>query len=766
MKKYFFLTIFGLALLYVGTPTAKASVVDYINPSFAGPVSWSTLSFSGSPTPNQAFVVGSKMPVGVWANTNNYGSYENPDNCSGPVGGSSPDNVWLVVSDGPPANPATLANTINIFSPTTAINAQFIGHNFRYLGRMDGVWSSWIASWPSHCVYQAWLGISSSKTTPSDLPNGQYSLYAIINTPRAVMHETITITNVSYLLSVNPTSTIIGPNGSASYSVDITPQRFSTFTSTEPATFWTSDVPNPAGLPYSSTPLPYWDSPVFDSQYKPGDTIHISAGNTAPALTTGGRPRCASTSGSGLSIASALISDGIPMDVTTLTPLNIGSQFAGKNYRSLGQVTSTDSWMILGDCSVTFSATAAGDKTVPTNAAICSPSGSLIPLTSLNNGNGPGHVWLFVIFQGDVGSFVGYQEIVVTNTPSASPPTSTPSIFNSPVTLSHVNMTLDPSYYNTPTYKPANPALADLTTLSYPETTMTIQTKSSTALEEICPAGCSDFFGDGNCYTWGFESLEWCGSASWESVDVPTPAGAYTFNVQGISGLPLAGIKQISDQIQLIVSNTPPPPPPQIGGVTGGPFCPSVKITWSPIVFDPAVKGPQGYRIIRLTPSSGTIARTIIADNLATTTTSYTDNTVNQNYIYEYMVESFNANGSNDSKPVPVRTLFCPAGPLPPPPPVLSASCSPSSPIITNGSSVTWSAGITGGTGPYTYSWSGDNGLTGTGSSVSWTYNLPSGSSTVRETANVSAQDSIGNSSNASCSVTVGRARIREVNPR
>lgn len=57
--------------------------------------------------------------------------------------------------------------------------------------------------------------------------------------------------------------------------------------------------------------------------------------------------------------------------------------------------------------------------------------------------------------------------------------------------------------------------------------------------------------------------------------------------------------------------------------------------------------------------------------------------------------------------------------------PVLTASCSVSPASIAAGSSATWTAVPSGGTGVYTYSWSGTDGLTGSGSSVVFPYATP-----------------------------------------
>jgi hypothetical protein len=77
----------------------------------------------------------------------------------------------------------------------------------------------------------------------------------------------------------------------------------------------------------------------------------------------------------------------------------------------------------------------------------------------------------------------------------------------------------------------------------------------------------------------------------------------------------------------------------------------------------------------------------------------------------------------------------------------LSVSCDASRSNIDEGDSVTWSANVSGGTTRYTYSWSGTDGLSGSGSSVTKTYH---NEGTKRATVRVS--DSGGRSISKQCS--------------
>ncbi len=69
----------------------------------------------------------------------------------------------------------------------------------------------------------------------------------------------------------------------------------------------------------------------------------------------------------------------------------------------------------------------------------------------------------------------------------------------------------------------------------------------------------------------------------------------------------------------------------------------------------------------------------------------------------------------------------------------LTVSCSANNSSIKEGDSVTWSANVSGGTAPYTYSWSGTDGLTGSATTASKTY-----SAAGKKSATLTVADSIG----------------------
>jgi hypothetical protein len=88
--------------------------------------------------------------------------------------------------------------------------------------------------------------------------------------------------------------------------------------------------------------------------------------------------------------------------------------------------------------------------------------------------------------------------------------------------------------------------------------------------------------------------------------------------------------------------------------------------------------------------------------------------------------------------------------------PPLSASCSASPASITSGQSSVWTAVPTGGTSPYSYSWSGTDSLTGSGQSVSKTY-----STAGTKTGSVTVVSSDAQSANLNC----GQVNVSAIAP-
>ena len=81
-------------------------------------------------------------------------------------------------------------------------------------------------------------------------------------------------------------------------------------------------------------------------------------------------------------------------------------------------------------------------------------------------------------------------------------------------------------------------------------------------------------------------------------------------------------------------------------------------------------------------------------------------------YKYRAMAEDSAGNESAWSAWQPITLVV----------PPISASCAASPATVYQGQSTTWTAAASGGNGSYTYSWSGTDGLSGTGSSVAKTY--------------------------------------------
>ena len=83
----------------------------------------------------------------------------------------------------------------------------------------------------------------------------------------------------------------------------------------------------------------------------------------------------------------------------------------------------------------------------------------------------------------------------------------------------------------------------------------------------------------------------------------------------------------------------------------------------------------------------------------------------------------------------------------------LSATCSANTTSANIGQGVTWTSSVTGGSGYYTYSWSGSNGLYGSASAITATYNNPG-----TQYAQVTVTSNNGQSVTAQCtnSVVIG----------
>jgi hypothetical protein len=106
----------------------------------------------------------------------------------------------------------------------------------------------------------------------------------------------------------------------------------------------------------------------------------------------------------------------------------------------------------------------------------------------------------------------------------------------------------------------------------------------------------------------------------------------------------------------------------------------------------------------------------------------------------------------------------------PPPPPVLTGSCSGTPSSVNIGGNVTWNSSASGGTGSYTYSWIGTDALSGNSSSVSKSYSsagqkigtitILSGSQSVTKSCAVTVNPPEIPTLNASCSASPSTVNI------
>lgn len=94
---------------------------------------------------------------------------------------------------------------------------------------------------------------------------------------------------------------------------------------------------------------------------------------------------------------------------------------------------------------------------------------------------------------------------------------------------------------------------------------------------------------------------------------------------------------------------------------------------------------------------------------------------------------------SSDGQVLAGLTYNCTSANVTAMPADLTATCSADKTSIKEGESVTWSANVSGGTAPYSYSWSGTDSLSGTGSIASKTY-----SAAGTKSATLTVTDSIG----------------------
>jgi len=120
--------------------------------------------------------------------------------------------------------------------------------------------------------------------------------------------------------------------------------------------------------------------------------------------------------------------------------------------------------------------------------------------------------------------------------------------------------------------------------------------------------------------------------------------------------------------------------------------------------------------------------------------------------------------------------ILCREAKTPPPTSNLSASCSVNPSSVNIGESLNWSVSATGGTGSYTYSWTGADSLSGTGSTVSKTYSTAgtktgtvtitsgtgSGIQSVVKTCSALVSQNVVNNLSVSCSASPSSPEVDE----
>lgn len=167
-----------------------------------------------------------------------------------------------------------------------------------------------------------------------------------------------------------------------------------------------------------------------------------------------------------------------------------------------------------------------------------------------------------------------------------------------------------------------------------------------------------------------------------------------------------SGTQSVTKNCSLTVTQTPPPPPPALVGSCSG--SPSSVNTGQNVTWSSTATGGTGTYTYVWTGDNG-----LSSTNSSTVSSYSTVGTKNASVVI--------TSGSNSITKNCTVTVTTP----PPPPPSdtpLVISCSATPGVAEIGANVTWSSSATGGTGAYTYSWSGTDGLTGTDANLSKNY--------------------------------------------
>lgn len=191
-----------------------------------------------------------------------------------------------------------------------------------------------------------------------------------------------------------------------------------------------------------------------------------------------------------------------------------------------------------------------------------------------------------------------------------------------------------------------------------------------------------------------------------------------------------------------------PPPPPALSAAVCAPNGTSVTLDWSDT-------SANGYYLRVAKPASGVCPGSLVIPAWNTNicipspdivnTSTYVLSPIASGTAHTYWVMSRTATGEWST---PTYGNFT-CTPVAPP---ITASCSVSPGTIATGQNVTWTAAASGGTPPYTYTWTGSSPLSGTGNPKVVQY-----STTGVKTGSVTVTDSVAASSGAvSCTAGGG----------
>lgn len=651
-----------------------------------------------SPAPNSAFEMGKPILIqaDIYDGRFNGGTQEPPCNrADWPY-----DNqAFAIISDAPPRNQAGLF--VPLANAEQAVNREFAGMNYRYLGNLTTAGRSGYQGKPINCQTWRWGNITQAVNAPESGTKGSFigssnlSMYVVWNAVGwRVISIPIEITPLSYVINTSPGNITVGIGQTAEYTAKIVPRLNSFVQSPRPAIFdWEAPYPLPTGN--------YWDNPQWNNGYRPGDTIKFNVSRMSPGFGIGTN-QCSRISGFGSAYAMVVLSDGTPKNPATLSYTNIAEQFADTNYRNLGGLNSSVQLGYSRDCTIWFTGTAWGEKIIPKSGQVCTQNGKL------NEFDGK-KVNAYVIFAGDAGSsFVAHQQIRIGKNESPEPPLLT-SVFNEPITLSRTDLTqcaggaMNPDSCNGEklrgdlfdvSYDPSNAfAQIDSKTNFYNEVKVRITPRERgepvvgcpyfpffgalpfefnnacydatdggsygpTLPLKKCPFGTNYYvgsnFGPEGCYVPIAYGGGYAGPAGENLVTLIRPSGTYKFKITGISQ---SGIREQSADPYITIIANPTPPPFDNLRLNGNGSCKSVPLAW-----DRSNNPNVTYDVHRVSGSGATYKDESIATGLPNPpdpTVTYTDNTARENTLSTYYIKANLNAGNAESNSLMVRTPIC-----------------------------------------------------------------------------------------------------------